>query len=441
MTNLLLSGSQNQSTTARMKFNQDLYAESLDEAAFLYGQARQLRTSGTRPWTSAEPFEARLEAHLAGLDEPEAFPPLDPLDNLDDPGTLYAVVRALELQGRREDLLWLLGHLPDPLPAQALVDALQEALPDSWMEPVLDELWSKRLEVACRLIGRRRHAPGAIWLLEGPVACPGWAWALGRLVCQESRPALQAALDHEDPEVASQAAIALLRLGDRDLPKRGPGPSWLPLAQGLAGAALTSKAVTTDRLLALGLRGHLDAASELMAALSDPGLSVAAAQGLFTLTGAPLKERVFVPDDLPETPEEHGSEEVPDGRMVTRLSQDPGVWQAWLSEHAPAFLPGSAYCLGKPADAPWLLEVLGAPQVPHWLRGFMVEIIAIRHGILLALEVDMPVQAQRNCLQAAASAPRVSCPPAPFDWKADMMRSAREAAKIPPASPKRSWWT
>ena len=449
-------------TQARTTFNHDLIAESLDEAAFLYAQARLLRTSEPFAWTDSEDFEARMEAHLVTLDDPEAFPPLDTIENLDDPGTLYAVLRTLCLQGRREDLSGIMDGLSDPALVQAAVDALQDGLPEAWMEPVLESLWSANRDVACWLIGRRRYAPGVSRLLACKEPSAAWAWALGRLDCMEARPVLKTALGHDSLEVGQQAALALLRLGDRGCLQYRSTSSWLPLAKGLAGENPTAEPVSHNQLMGLGLWGQPGAVPALLWALNTPELAPTASRALFAITGAPLTEQVFVPD-VPLEPQdsvkegglgdevpnqtatsspspEPPSEELPDGDMVTRTSQDPAAWEAWWLEHAPAFIHGKPYRLGKLSDAAWLRETLNQGPTPHWLRAFTLEELAIRHGIFLPLEADMPVKAQKAALQNAGTAPHTYQRAAPEeDWHDVMMRGIREEEEERARRPK-SWW-
>jgi hypothetical protein len=49
------------------KFTITLCKEHLDEVAFLYAQVRRLLSAATGPWTDAQRFEQRLDAHFNAL--------------------------------------------------------------------------------------------------------------------------------------------------------------------------------------------------------------------------------------------------------------------------------------------------------------------------------------------------------------------------------------
>src|SRR5688572_19169478 len=53
--------------TSIRQFQIDLYEEHLDEAGFLWEQARAVRRQPDLPWTHAAQFEERLEAHLDAI--------------------------------------------------------------------------------------------------------------------------------------------------------------------------------------------------------------------------------------------------------------------------------------------------------------------------------------------------------------------------------------
>ena len=59
-------------------------------------------------------------------------------------------------------------------------------------------------------------------------------------------------------------------------------------------------AVCCGALTALGLLGDLSIVRNLVDLLSDPALAAAAADALYVITGAPLWEKVLIPDELSE---------------------------------------------------------------------------------------------------------------------------------------------
>src|SRR5262249_28807153 len=112
-------------------------------------------------------------------------------------------------------------------------------------------------------------------------------------------------------EIRANATIASLRSGDpRALAKcrarvaRGDATMHVPLAlsggRSDAAALMKVAAPTTETLTALGILGDLGAVRLLVDKLGDNTLGAAAATALQLITGAELREEVFVPQPVEE---------------------------------------------------------------------------------------------------------------------------------------------
>src|SRR5262249_18458618 len=148
----------------------------------------------------------------------------------------------------------------------------------------------------------------------------------------------------------------------------------LALSGGRSDAAALMKvaAPTTETLTALGILGDLGAVRLLVDKLGDNTLGAAAATALQLITGAELREEVFVPqpveedemfDDEQQVYEETGEtprrvDNRPFGVNVERASQNPDHWREWLQAHRSQFDPALRYRLGKPFSLATLVDTL-----------------------------------------------------------------------------------
>jgi hypothetical protein len=164
-------------------------------------------------------------------------------------------------------------------------------------------------------------------------------------------------------------------------------------------------------LIALGLLGDVAAVATLMTCLAKADLAEPAAKALYLITGAPLDEKVFVPEKMDE--DELFDEEkkklkkgepltAPGGRRpgstMVRLSQNPQQWQAWWAENAARFTPRIRHRHGKPYSPACLLASLASEHSPHQMRQLAYEELVIRHGVDFPFEADLSVARQRQVL-------------------------------------------
>ncbi len=413
-------------------YSQSLYIEELESISFLYGLRVKLSLITEVSWRDIGKFEDRLEANLDALISgvEAALDVCLQQAKEGDAGALHGAMRVFCRKGRRDLFIDTLEHLDpeDQEKLQALFDALKYELPIDWQEDLISLLQTDDDQL-CGLVatvaGYRRMPIGRnlVQALQRFQPAP-LIWAAGRLRERSAASLLLPALRHDDETVCSVAALALLRLGERqalDHCREMAGKKgWpiIPLALGGGKSALPvvlaiarSEAISPDALLALGLLGESSAAPFLLEKLGGEHAE-AAAQALNLLTGAELYERVFIPDEVDEDelfPEELEAykkdgkvptkpDGTPYGEWVTRLSQNHEDWSNWWAKNGQVFLPGIRYRNGTPFSPATLLENLQHEKTPYKIRQLAYEELVIRYDVDFPFEADMRVVDQLRLL-------------------------------------------
>jgi hypothetical protein len=422
------------------EFLLELYAEHLEEASFLHGQCRYLRRDDETPWPAVAATEARLEAHIDALvlGGELAIEVCGQALEEGDAGVWHAVSAVFTRHRRAPDLTGLLTNVPlnKPLHLQALADALCQEVPVSWQASLLQALrtgavanpvllalaWRRRWVAAAEVAVTVPRLPGAAWPW-----CQTWLASVPDRNAVTALPAGWMQTPADDTPWASPhwVAIALARLAPMHLATTDMAQFGSPVLAALAGGRQTAQALVR-RLLAdgptapqapllceaLGALGDLTAVRPLLSALADGGLAPHAAVGLYLITGAPLFEQVFVPDDddaAVESPLRPGSglPRRSDGRtfgiMRRKLVQDTGQWSQWLDANAAAFRPGLRHRLGQPASALGLLAALRDADYPKAWRGLIAIELSIRYRVDLPFDMDLNVAQQQHLLGQAAT--------------------------------------
>lgn len=427
---------------ATRRFNEDLFLEHLEEAAFLYDQRRGMYDDPQVTWLDIGKFEERLAAHLAGLaaGSATALEVCERKAAEGEPGELYAAVCTFCRSGRRELLGAVLKRLDfeDAPKSRALRDAITDEMPDEWgrvLAKTLTRGYDKLTPIVAHYIGYKRLDSGGALdeLIAGQRPANGLSellWAWGRVGDPAGAPQVSAYVEHDAPAVRTNAVMALLRRGDdavlptcRARASRGDAAMWLPLAVsgGRSHAALLRDVVLNQAgnppaLIALGVLGDLSAVGVLLDKLTDEDLAPSAAAALQLITGAALREDAFIPE-VPEEDElfederqvfrETGQAPVrsdgrPFGESVERASQNPDEWRAWVEEHASRFDPSLRYRLGKPFSPAALVDTLVSPACGRQVRSLAAEELVIRYGIDVPFETGMRVNEQKRQINAIA---------------------------------------
>jgi uncharacterized protein (TIGR02270 family) len=417
-------------------FQVDLYEQHLEEASFLYEQHLAYMNDAELTWTDLADFEERFEAHIDALvvGAELALEVCKAHCSSGDFGELHAALRVFCRQ-QRPDLAYavLQGLDPeDPQILQAAIDALKAECPPSWHDDLLRIMVGRVAHLAPVLaeVQAYRRVPIEETLLRVLPTCseahqPRVIRALGRVGGDRSRGVLAAYVRSDNAAVAEAALRALLRLGDQQVLRHGLLVAqlrpWPVVALGIGGdqtavnvltAIVKGDKVTPDALLALGLLGELRSVSVIFDCLANKHLAMAAAIALQTITGAALKDQVFIPEEV--DPDELSDAERkkyeetgeapkrPDGKPfgsnVTQLSVNPATWRTWLAEHKSQFDAKLRYRHGIPISPAAALASLQDEHTPNRVRELICEELGVRYRASVALEIDMPVREQRKHL-------------------------------------------
>ncbi|MET0391342.1 MAG: hypothetical protein ABW321_35540 [Polyangiales bacterium] len=408
-----------------------IYEQHLEEATFLYAQRRRAWVDPELTLPDVAALDDRLEAHLDGLvlGDHEARALCLAACAEEDPGTVYSTLCVLCRQNELSPLLESLEALalaePDVL--QAVGDAWVVEWPDSWQIRLLDLLARGRRELLAplaRVAGSRRWTAAGPALLAAaadsgtdPMTARVCLAAVGDMGFTPAREPLRACVDRGDPALAPQAAIALLKLGvalhPADLRYNGRElPSWasIPLALGGTISArqleplLDGADGSPDAALGCGLLGDPSALPSLLAALSHPPLSAAAATALLLLSGVELREQVEVveppdptlDDDLVDAEAEADVRAPVNDTPVrpttqVRLARDPVRWREALGELSRSHNPVRA---GQVLSVASTATALRSLCLPRAVRQYLLDDLKIRGHVEARLCAEAPVLQQ-----------------------------------------------
>jgi len=384
-----------------------LFDHHWSEAAWLYERRDGLRARGVLSADGWLELEARAEAHVRALARGDAlvFEACEDRALEGDVGELHTAVRLMARVGDLRRLgAWIGGiDWEDPARAWAVVDALAWDAPEAWREPVAAMLGDPKLPAGvvgplARVAGLRGWAVGesllaALRRREGdlePVA-----WALGVVGFGDALAELYAVLrEPVGPAVHRAVAIAALRFAPGEvlayaqriaethdwaaIPLAlGGGPEVWPVLERVAKAS-----PTVDRLLAVGLFGHVAGIEVLLDAVEDEDYGGAAAEGLYVLTGAELHreelERVSESDEAPDEDRDD-----PPGLRVRRLPRDQQIWAQWIEEHGTGIRGrfDTRVRGGRQAGPSVTLEEAGGVEASPQVRAWMIEELDVRYRL------------------------------------------------------------
>lgn len=413
-----------------------LFFEHLEEASFLWEQWRSLLDDPEVTWLDIEDFEVRFEAHIDALvlGGAVAIAVCRQQAREGDAGELHAALRVFARLNRLELAIESLEGLDesDGERFQAARDALCHELPDSWIGYFIDQIEADdpiHALLAVHLVGYHRLDNGArLQNVLNKVNSSNLIdviSALGRTLARGARlPLYDSYLHHENTAVCLQASLTLLRLGEEQTIHYCTSlihkHAWTLLPIGLGGSRsdiskllylASVDAPPPDVVKALGLLGDVVVVDLLLGHLYQADLAGEAAQALHLITGAPLYEEVFIPDEIDEdmlfedeleryrrgeslVPEG----ETPPGTTLVRLAQDAEIWQKWWLNNQRQFKTGIRYRNGIPYTPATVFETLVSERSPRIVRQWAYEELVIRYNLDLAFETDMPVAQQRKVL-------------------------------------------
>jgi uncharacterized protein (TIGR02270 family) len=414
-------------------FAAGLYQEHLEEISFLYEQRISLLDDPQIKWTDIGEYEDRLEAHLDALIV-GGQPAMDvcmkkTLDG--DVGECYGVLRLLCRQKQTELAKAMIAGIAadDRDMARAAGDALKVEMPAEWAGEMMAFMRADpaaRTPILARAFGFKRLYPPGGWadLLNHDLKSinPDLIWALGRIRKGTKRSIIQPFLGHPDVVISTDAALAMLRIGEPDTLNiclsLDKNLSWSPIVLGLGGgpqhvSRIAKLPASPEAMIAMGLLGHVGGVNLLLNTLKDSELKPFAAMALQLITGADLSETIFIPDSADEdelSPEESTRAEVGQppysplgqgpGETVRRLSQDHDQWKQWWSKHHAAFRSDTKYRNGLAYSPSVLVKQLASEYSPRLIRQMVYEELVVRYDVDFAFETDMPVSKQVQAIDA-----------------------------------------
>lgn len=412
--------------------DQDYYALCqlhIEEAANLYGQKREAVFDDDIHWTEVDEFVGhRLEAHLVALALGGALAAEicweHALDNLAWGQDLFVALSLFCRLNRPELIALLLEELDwdDEEVILGVTHSLCLELPQAWEESFISvclERNANTATLAARVAAYRRLDVGGALMLglkrwkDEPPVLGVLLHALGKIQAIDAVEAVLPLMDHANPAVRIETLKMVLRCGRTNLIAL-PQSEWPILLCALSGKGLLfrpydMKAGSVEMITALGILGLGDAPEFLISMLAEEGVAKEAAFALNLITGAQLQETVFEAEEVDEDllfddelelyrkGELFAPGKEP-GQMIQRLSQNPADWHDWWNEHKEQFECSERYRYGQLFSKETLLEVLVAAQTPHRVREWMIEELLIQFNTALALETNMPVQQQRECI-------------------------------------------
>ncbi|CAM2067008.1 hypothetical protein SCOR_16645 [Sulfidibacter corallicola] len=438
-------------------FKIELFEELLEDASFLYEHRLSMTHDPELSWLELEDFENRLEPLLEGLyvGGDLALKVCAEQALMGDYGELHAAVRIM-VRHNRWDLFEALFEnedkdeeedeeedepldLEDPEVCGAMAHALAIEAPRGWDQRLLElaeRLNPAFLPVVARYFGYHRQAAANAYLVASRAEAGHRAdvlWSYLRGIDPSARGWLQKLCTAEDEEISGRtrhdAALACLRLGDEQIyhlmAPKVTAASWVLLPLGLAGSRTDAKRLIehaklkgmpgTDGFAALGLLGEISAVDLLIAYLAMEEVAEKAALALWLITGAPLYEEVFIPEETDEEElfehelesfREKGVYIRPDGEVagseLERISQDQTRWAQWWKEHRGQFEAGKRYRSGKLYSPAVLLENLCGEAFTNQVREWVYHELVIRYQADVPFEIHMPIRKQKEALNQYA---------------------------------------
>jgi len=436
-------------------FYQQLYEEHLEDGACLYESLEFWRQDPECNWTDCAELEQRLEAHVDALviGADSAHQLLMTKIHEAGPGELFVATSVLCRLEAIGDVsrIWEMLVGPPKLPNDASKGEEEEPADEELIAKIQAVAYALRLDYPESM---RSKLPK---LLEGPHGkllpiiastvdetglvsakaannllsrSPTWflpeaSRLLGNTADPQAISLLEPLLDHKDPLVQNEAALALLKLGHFDIISRllkQPELFAIPLAfsgDTTAVRSLLSLAKSdsppTEVLYALGYSGQLAAVKPLVMAMGEESLAVAAAEACQLILGANLYDDQFIKEQFSE--EELFEEELAafkEGKMpphpsgqaygenVHTLVNDPDRWRQWLREHRQRFDTEQCYRLGEPFSATAVCRSLYRPGVCYQLRRYIHDEMVIRFKLNLPFTTNEPVHKQWERIQQIA---------------------------------------
>ncbi|MFK7852590.1 MAG: hypothetical protein AB8B79_00695 [Granulosicoccus sp.] len=452
------------------QFNNDLYDEHIEEAAFLFELVASSLQESEFSWNEAIEFESRREAHIDALSiggEVALKRCVELAEN--GAGELYVYVSVILRQEKE-------AEFAARMTALVLVDAanllaLSCALAEHATDSQLVYLSTQNIESNCSvtLIAIRRaigHIKGIVLLEALDQALHGRLDMLLAAKSQEDktidedmlaeqiglfgliaegsfRAAHLVAVGSENEQIRRESTINLhclaLDVGKNPALQSDGSAAGVKAAimigagPGYARSLLSNlqSGVSEDILQALALSGLPEVARPLVSLL-DSDFAETVAVALFYITGAELFEVVFEEEEIDEGElfeEEQAEYELgnkpkrPDGEAYgeerTRVAVDPERWKQWLKANRDKFNAGARYRLGELITPDSLVRVLSKDNIPEWGRFYTEHELRCRYRMTEPFDISLNVRQQRQQLAAMQQSLSDSQKFVPGKWYVD----------------------
>lgn len=425
-----------------IRFNQELFEESLEEAGTLFVRRCQDLDPPELGLSQVRSLDDRLDAHLDLL----FFGGKDAADfcravPLDGGGAVYAATRTLAHAGNMAALRATANEAlalnvdpnrlaaREPSPAEALRTALAH---EPWggdlgevQATLLAGGAAPEADALAYAAGYQRWDVGPALLagLRQGVPTPAtWLWALGQIGEAPARDALIEALGASEAPVARAAALALCRTEDPQLAHwllaQALNQAWAPVVLAFLGgpraASLLAKHIETGdafATFAAGLLGDGALVPTLLRALNIEGLAPAAAQALHLISGIGPVEHVIEPPNADEASRERAPS---DADPLWRLSQDEAPWTEALARARLVLAPATRYRMGKIASPEESLSALYSQHLRGQMRALLIDELFVRYGLGVHLRADQHAGRQLRVLEKLEGfLPHMATKPAP----------------------------
>ncbi|MFA6012433.1 MAG: hypothetical protein WC799_20755 [Desulfobacteraceae bacterium] len=421
-----------------MESKESFYEDHLENLSSLYGQIVWLREKDIIPWPDLARKDKMIDAHIDGLvvggDRALSFCENCAYD--EDIGKCYGVARLLVRQGKYNAFKRLSNRLDfmDEKFLDCVARALCHEPPSHEMENFLQFLFALRgahKRIAARVAGFHRFDVADHLYAElkdisnGKKVLLDVIRALGKIRPSYGSDRFSGFLHSSDKDLKNAVLETLVKIGNPLAIRLSmdvvPPSSWPGTVLGLCpdktvindifqGYRNGDHAVTSDHILAVGLAGDATVVPDLLSLLEIRELAESTALSMNLITGADLKEEIFIEDEIDEDSLMDDEKKAladgtlfPDGQRpgenVVRLSQNPDHWISWWNKEQGAFKDDLRYRNGKPISPSCLLESLSSEKTPTFIRVFTVTELSVRYGISVPFDPWMSVVAQSKAMR------------------------------------------
>ncbi len=436
-------------------FSTSIYTEHFEEASFLYEHRLSLWHDPELSWLDLDDYDNRFEAHVYGLVLGGELALSVCQTQLEQgyAADLHVAMRVFCRQNRF-DLFYEAITEIDPEDQEftaAVYHALCRELPTQWLERITDfsnyeNLYRFRTEIV-RAIGsgkrvQKKHFIMSLFEQEKDVTVLETViWAIGQLKIEPLSERLDYIyFSHDNDAIRKAAFLALLkmRVNERTLLMLSSNnPINFPYlghagnneaTQKLRHFLKTTEVKLLDFLKASGVNNELVLAAGISGCAEFPNILLDFLKGdyvenasvaLYLITGAPLIERVFVPDEIDEDELfEEDKEKLARGEplykkgegpgtTVERISQDRDTWESWLRKEKETYENETRTFLrlGRSLTKETAIDSLLDPHIPNRVRQLLYEALSVRYTVSEPFSYEMTAQEQISQIDKMKATP------------------------------------